>query len=154
MAVQGRSNIDTRPFITYTLNAVRKDQEILLTDAGRTTPLASRTLMAKVAASGKWVPFTDETATDGTGIPQGIYDPEGVRGDIAAADIAAGDVADVPIVIYGAIFDKDRLVIENSKTLGTVIGATTVQARTVSDVLRERALIAEDQISVSLYENA
>lgn len=153
MSVQVRQNLDTRPFITYSHDATRKDKEILLTDAGRTTDLLSRTLMAKIAATGKWVPFTDETAVDGSAIPQGIYDPEGVRGDIASADIVAGDVEDIPIVIFGAFFDADRLVIENSKTLDTVIGATTIHAKTVEDALRERSLIAENQISVSNYEN-
>lgn len=154
MSVQVRQNLTTEPFITYSHDCIRKDQETLLTDAGRTTPLLSRTLMSKIAATGKWVPFTDETAVDGTAIPQGIYDPEGVRGEIAAADIAAADVVDIPIVIFGAIFDRDRLVIENSKTLATIIGAATIHAKTVEDALRERSLIAENQISVSSYENA
>lgn len=155
MSVQASANINTRPFVLVELPiALRLDDAIIFQDAGRATPLTSKTLMAKIAATGKWVPFTDETAVDGTAIPAGVYDPEGALGDIAAADIVAGDVVDVPILIFGARFDKDQLVIENSKTLATVIGAATVQAKTVEDVLREKSLIAEDTISASSPENA
>lgn len=154
MGVQNRLDIDTRPFILEELPVCKRiDRAVIAQDAGRVEDLLSRTLMAKIAATGKWVPFTDETAVDGTAKPAGIYDPEGELGDIATADIVAGDVTDVPIIIFGALFDDSKLVIENSKTLDTVIAATTVQAETVADALRKISLIPQSTISGSLPEN-
>jgi len=152
--VQVRTDLDTRPFILEELPSCKRiDKAIILQDAGRTTDLLSRTLMGKIAATGKWVPFTDETATDGTALPAGIYDPEGELGDILAADLVAGDVVDVPIIIFGALFDDEKLVIENSKTLDTVIGATTIQAQTVADALIKNSLVPQSTISGSRFEN-
>lgn len=154
MGIQNRLDIDTRPFILEELPVCKRlDRAVIAQDAGRTTDLESRTLMAKIAATGKWVPFTNEAATDGTAKPAGIYDPEGELGDIAAADIAAGDVTDVPIIIFGALFDDSKLIIENSKTLDTVIAAGTVQAETVADALRKISLIPQSTISGSQPEN-
>jgi len=154
MAVQNRLDIDTRPMILEELPSCKRlDRAVIAQDAGRADPLLSRTLMAKIAATGKWVSYTDETATDGTAFPAGIYDPERSLGDIAAADIVAGDVNDVPIIIFGALFDDEKLIIENSKTLDTVIGAGTVQAQTVADALIKRSLIPQSAISGSQPEN-
>ena len=109
--------------------------------------------MAMIAATGKWVPFTDETAIDGTAKPAGIYDPENYVGDIPAAELVAGDIVDVPIIIWGATFDKDRLIIENSLTLDTVIAAGTIEEQTVSDALRKISLIPQSAVTGSLPEN-
>lgn len=154
MAVQNRLDLDTRPMILEELPACKRlDKAIILQDVARATPLLSRTLMAKIAATGKWVPYTDETAVDGTALPAGIYDPEGSLGDIAAADLVAGDVTDVPIIIFGALFDDEKLVIENSLLLTTVIAAGTVQAQTVADALIKRSLVPQSTISGSSPEN-
>ncbi len=150
MSVQNSGNIDTRPFILESGPAAyRKDAETLLQDGGRGSDLLSRTLMAKIAVGGKVVPYTDETATNGTAIPFGVFDPEGVFGDIPQQDIIDGDVLDIPILLFGAAFDKDKLVIENAKTLDTIIAVGTINARTVEDELRRNALIAVDTISAS-----
>jgi len=155
MGVQNRVDIDTRPFILESLPSCKRiDKAVILTDAARTTPLLSRTLMAKIAATGKWVTYTDETAVDGTAKPAGIYDPEGSLGDIPAADIVAGDITDVPIIIFGALFDDSKLVIENSLTLSTIIATGTIQSETVSDALIKLSLIPQSTISGSLPENA
>jgi len=154
MAVQNRLDLDTRPMILEELSSCKRlDKAIILTDGGRSTPLLSRTLMAQIAATGKFVPYTDETAVDGTALPAGIYDPEGSLGDIPAADIVAGDIVDVPIIIFGALFDDEKLIIENSLTLGTIIAAGTVQAQTVAEALIKRDLVPQSTISGSLPEN-
>lgn len=150
MSVQNFLNNDVRTFILAGMALVRDDQ-ILLQDAGRgAVPLATFTLMAKVAATGKWVPFTDETAVDGTALPQGIFFGDPITG----ADIVAGDVADVSILEGEALFDVTRLIIENSKLLTTVIAAATVNARTVADQLAYRGLYAEDTVNIGGFENA
>lgn len=153
MAVQVRGDLDTRNFILKTYPATRRDQATIAQDAGRTTTLEPFTLMAKVSATQKWVPFTSETAVDGSAIPQGIYLGE----QILAATLVAGDVEDVPILENGADFDEALLIIENSKTLDTVIAtsdATNVYSKkTVRDYLADKMLIAVDTISISEKEN-
>lgn len=150
MSVQTQTDVDTRPFVLESgPDAYRKDAEILLQDGGRATDLLSRTLMAKIAATGKIEPYNDETGTDGTAIPYGIFDPEGSFGDVPKQDIIDGDVLDLPILLFGAAFDKDKLVIENAKTLDTIIAVGTINARTVEDELRRNSLIAVDTIAAS-----
>lgn len=149
MAVQISANLSNLAFILSGVSLI-KDSETLLQDAGRATPLAFGTLMAKVAASGKWVPLTDETAVDGTAVARGIY-----MGDaVAAADLVAGDVVGAPILVGGACtIDAQQLVIENSKTLATVVGATTVFAHTVRDDLESFGIFVEDTIDIDEFEN-
>jgi len=133
-------------------NAFSRDDQVLLTDAGRTTVLAQFTLLAKVAASQKWVPFTNEAATNGTAIPQGIY----LGDDITAADIVAGDIADLQVLVGGdgVPVDVNQLVIENSKTLDTVITVGTTDLRTVRDHLANRGIFIEETVDISSFENA
>jgi len=135
-------------FVLAGLNITRNDA-VIAQDAGRSTDLLFGTVMAKVAATQKWTPFIDETATDGTSNPQGIY----LGADIASADLVAGDVVDSVICVGDAIVDLNQLVIENSKTLDTIIGVTSVNARTVRDQLAFRSIFAEDTINISSFEN-
>lgn len=150
MAVQNSIVNRNKPFILTGLAFSRGDQ-ILFTDAGRTTPLLFGTLLAKIAATQKWVPFISETATDGSAFPQGVY----IGPDIAAADIVAGDIADLSVLVGGGgvSVDADQVVIENSKTLNTIIDAVTVTARTVKDQLSFRGIFIEDTIEISSQEN-
>ena len=149
MAVQSRLDIDITPFF-LSGNVLTKDSEIIAQDAGRTEDLLQYTLMAQIAADKKWVPFTDETATYGTAIVKGIY----TGGDIDAAAIAAGDVEDIAIVVGGstATFAEDKLIIENSKTLDTIIEAGTINAHRVEDDLNGIGLYPESTVDISSYE--
>lgn len=150
MSVQTSQNNNLVPFIRSG-NTLAKQNETLLQDAGRAIPLAPFTLMSKVAASQKWVPYTDETAVNGTAIPQGIY----LGASITAADIVAGDVEDLQILVGGAActVDKNQLVIENSKLLTTVITVGTTDLRTVEDHLKNVGIFVEDTIDISEFEN-
>ena len=152
MTVQVSLNNDNSPFILAG-RALTEGAETIAQDAGRAVPLAFGTLMAKVAVSRKWVPFTNEAALDGTAIPQGVY----VGPEIAAADLVAGDVVDAPILVGGSvIIDKDQLVIENSKTLNTVItigGTGNTDLRTVKDRLKGMGIFVQDVNSISGFEN-
>jgi hypothetical protein len=105
-------------------------------DAARTTVLASKTLMGKVAATQKWVPVTDLTVTTGPAAVFGIY----VGDDIPAASLVAGDVANCSIIIGGAplFIDKSQLVLENSLTLASLIGTTM----NVEDLLTRTGIYA------------
>jgi hypothetical protein len=150
MPVQARTDNSVVPFIRFGLGVSELDA-VIAQDEARVDPLVYGTLMAKVAASQQWVPFTDETAVDGSALPQGIY----LGNDIAAADIAAGDVEDCAILVgSNVLIDVEQLVIENSKTLDTIIDTGTVEARTVKDQLAMRGIFCEDTVDISSYENA
>jgi len=120
-------------------------------DAGRTAVLTYATLMAKVAATQLWTPFIDETATDGTAIPQGIY----LGQEITAAALVAGNVVDSLILVGGALtIDVNQLVIEDSKLLTTIITDGTTDVRTVRDHMANRGIFIEDTVDISGFENA
>ena len=149
MTVQASGSNLNFPFV-LSGDSLIKDTETLLQDAGRSAVLAFGTLMAKVAASGKWVPLTDETATDGTATARGIY----LGDEVAAADLVAGDVVGAPILVGSACtIDSQQLTIENSKTLATVVGAATVNARTVEDDLASFGIFVESTIDIDELEN-
>lgn len=149
MSVQAFSQNKNLAFILSGCALSRPDA-VILQDAGRgSVSLVFGTLMAKVAATQKWVPFTNEAATTGAANPQGIY----IGADIAGADLVAGDVIDSPILVGDAIVDLNQIVIENSKTLDTIIGATSVNARTVRDQLSYRGIFLEDTVNISSFEN-
>jgi len=146
MAVQNRTNNAIHPFIIGG-DAVADDDGILLRDAGRTAVLANLTLLARVPATRKWVPFTDETATDGTQLPIGIL----ISGPVAAASLAAADVTGQVILRTNAIFNRGMLVIEASKTLNTVI---TTADMTVADFLISVGLVPQYTQNMTELENA
>jgi hypothetical protein len=149
MALQTRLDVDLTPLIRGGQSAVEQNA-ILLTDAGRSVPLVFGTLLSKVAASGKYVPFTDETATDGSALPSGVY----LGPDIPAADIVAGDVLDIPVLVGNGVYiDENKVTIENSKLFTTVIGAASVNARTVKDQLRWGGIFTVDTVDISSFEN-
>jgi len=149
MPVQSERDSSNVPFILSGISFV-SEAETLLQDAGRATPLVYGTLMAKVAASQKWVPFIDETETDGAAIPQGIY----LGADITAAELVAGDVVDRPILEGGSLtIDVQQLVIENSKLLTTVITVGTTDLRTVRDHLMAKGIFTETTVDITEFEN-
>ncbi len=150
MTVQVSLDNANIPFV-LSGNALSRDDQVLLTDAGRVIPLAPFTVLAKVAATQKWVPFTNAAATDGSAVPQGIYIGESVT----AAAIVAGDIVDLNVLLGGAItIDVDQLVIENSLTLDTVITVGTTDLRTVRDHLANRGIFVEDTVDISSFESA
>jgi hypothetical protein len=149
MALQTRLDVDLTPLVRGGQSAVEQNA-ILLTDAGRATPLVFGTLLAKVAASGKYVPFINEAAVDGTALPSGIY----IGPDIAAADIVAGDILDIPVLVGNGVYvDENKITIENSKLMTTVIGAASPDVRTVKDQLRWGGIFTVDTVDISSFEN-
>ena len=149
MSMQSRSNIDNRAFILSGMTFV-KEAETIIQDAGRTAVLKFGTLMAKIAASGKWTPFINEAATNGTAHPQGIY----VGDELTAAKIVAGDVLNCPILVGGVCtIDSGQLTIEASKTLATVITVGTTDLRTVEDHLQTKGIFVESTVDAAGIEN-
>lgn len=143
MAVQRKTDIANKPFI-LTLMALIKGAETVVQDAGRSGDMVINTLMAKDPATGKWTSFTDETATDGTQFPRGI-----LLRTLTEAEIKAGDVSDVPILVGDAVIDSAQLVIENSKTLATVINAPAGINVTVEDFLSQISIWMESTIDTT-----
>jgi hypothetical protein len=124
------------------------DAATVVQDAGRSGAMVKHTLMAQVAASGKWTSFTDETATDGTQYPRGI-----LLADLTEAEIKAGDVANVPILAEGVVYDLNQLVIENSKTLATVINVPVNFNHRVDAYLALCGITFQDTIDIDGFEN-
>lgn len=149
MSVQVELNNSNVPFI-LSGNAYSRGDQVISQDAGRVAILTSFTVMGKIAATQKWEPLISLAAVDGTALAQGIY----IGPDIAAADLVAGDIADASILVGGGFsVDTDQLVLENSLTLDDVMGAATIDARTVRDQLAYRGIFAEDTVAISSFEN-
>ena len=148
--MQIRADYSTAPFVRFGTTFAREASTILA-DAGRTEPLAYGTVMSQVAATKKWVPFTDETATDGTAIGKGVY----IGPNIPADDLVAGDVVDVPILVGGnCTLDSRQLIIENSLTIDTVVGAATIGEHRLEDDLNRIGIFIEDTIDIDSFENS
>lgn len=156
MGVQGRTDFTNFPFV-LSGETVIKDNETLLQDAARVTPLVAKTVMAQVAASGKWVPLTDVAALDGTNTARGIL----LGDDITAAALVAGDVVGVPMLVYGpCTLDSSQVVLENALTAASVCsddpaGADNgpVNVRRIEDDLRRIGINLEATIDINKLEN-
>ena len=148
MAVQVRlDNINVAFYLDD--SALAELDVTLLQDAGRSVPLACGTVMTKVAASQKWVPLTDLAAVDGTSIPLGIY----VGNDIAAADLVAGDVTDITMIVGRTVLDVAQLVLENSLTFDDIVTVGTTSLLTVKDYLAMLGIYLETTTAISAFEN-
>lgn len=143
MAVQVKTDLENKPFILAKMGLV-KGAETVVQDAGRSAAMAYGTLMVLDPATDKWTSFTDETATDGTQFPGGFL----LRA-LTAAEIVAGDVEDVPILVGDAIVDSAQIVIENSKTLATVVNVPAGLNKSVEELLRWLGLYPETTIDIT-----
>jgi hypothetical protein len=149
-ANQAQTNNDVRSFYQFG-EPLEEINETILQDAGRSGDLVAFTLMAYNPTSAKWVPFTNEAATDGTAYPAGF-----VTQTYTEAAIIAGDIVDVPIIVggLGLGIDKNRLVIENSKTLDTIINVPTNMNTTVEQALRRIGIFVSATSDATAPQNA
>jgi len=111
MAMQASQNNKTYPFIQGG-TALVYENETILRDASRVAghDIAQYTVMAQVAASEKWVPWSSVTNTDGSAIPAGILMNDG---GVSGASVIAGDVTGVQILIGTAVeIDGGQLVFD------------------------------------------
>lgn len=154
MAVQASATRDIKPFVLAGA-PFHNPAATIKQDAARTTELAQYTLMARIAATGLWEPYGDNTATDGTAIPQGIYMGEA----IPAASLVAGNVVNCPIIVggEGLIVDEDQLVIEELVSppidLDSLITVGTTDIRTVEEHLRNLGIFMKATFAIDAYEN-
>jgi hypothetical protein len=155
MAVQASVDRNVIPFI-MSGRPLYKEGQTIAQIGGRTAVLYNKTLLGKVAATGKWLPCDDATATDGTVVALGIY----VGEDITAAALAAADVVDCPVIVGGAgvTFDKDQLIVEEATspplTIDSIITVGTNDKRSIRDRLASQGLFAEDTVAIDGYENS
>lgn len=137
--VQVRKDHDTSPFIIK--GGVSSIQAVLLQNGGRSQPLLTNTLLGKISASQKLVPYTNEAAVDGSALPAAIY----TGPEIPAADLVAGDVTGAFVLLSDAWFDEGKMVFDDDgvtpRTFDTVITIGTNDKRTVRDHLRSLGLI-------------
>jgi hypothetical protein len=158
MAFQSRTNFQNFPFILQG-SPKHRDSEVIKQDAGRTTPLVSKTVMAQIAATRKWVPLTDVAALDGSNTARGVY----IGDDVTAAALVAGDVAGAVIIVYGesVVLDASQLVLENSLTLNSVCsdvpaGADNgaVNVRRIEDDLLRIGIMTIGTVDIDGFENS
>lgn len=144
--VQVSQNVTNQAFVLEG-PALTIENVTFLQDAGRgAVALAPYTVLSRVSASGKYVPFTDETAVDGSERPIAISTAE-----IAGADLVAGDVTGQVVFVQIPLLDKNQLVIENSKLLTTIITSLLL---TVEEALRQTNIFVEDTTDIDGFENA
>jgi hypothetical protein len=149
MAVQASSDLTNKPFVLHGDPGTESGYP-LKQDAGRSGALAQYTALSFDSANLKWVPFTDETATDGTQIPTGISFSSATE-----AEIKAGDVSNFYVYHMGPFrFDQAQLTIENSKTLDTVVTVPTNQKLTVRQLLMRVGMVAVAVDAIDAVENA
>jgi hypothetical protein len=137
LPVQSRTDHDVSDFIIRSSPALYLTNAVFRGDGGRSIDLETYTLLSQYENNQDYTSFVNETAADGTAIPAAIY----VGPTITAAEIAASDIANLHVLIFGAWFDESKLVIENAKTLETIIGTGTIHAKTVRAYLHYRGLI-------------
>lgn len=151
MAVQVRQNNDTVPFIMAGQSLIKKGT--IAQNGARATVLKKYTVLGQLVSGGKYTPFVALNATTGASVPTAIY----MGDDIAAADLVAGDIADVDILVGGGcLVDKNQVVFDG----GTLSNASVVIAiasafwtLTAEKCLGLFGIYQQDTIDISAIEN-
>lgn len=149
-AVQTSLDNTTVPFIKYGTTFVINGS--IAQDAARTTDLLQNTVMAYNPTNQNWVPFNDLTQTNGESVPRGIY----LGDDIDAADLVAGDIDDIAILVGGCCTVDQQLVVWDDSTLDEddIVNPGTIEARSARQALRAAAGIwIEETVDISEFEN-
>ena len=146
MSVQNRADFDNVPFILSDNSLTRVDT--VAQDQARSGDMVYGTLMSYNPGTQLWVPFTDETATDGTQIPKGF-----LLANLTEAEIQASDVVNVPILVGNAIVAKELVVVENLKSLETIVNVPANLYQSVEDILRMFGLFVESTVDIDEHEN-
>lgn len=87
--------------------------------------LAEGTLMGRIASSNLLTPLTSG-ASDGSQFPVGVV--------ITDTTVEAGDTSEITIVVAGDM-DENKLVLQGSDTLATVISGRTIRDRIGADTV-------------------
>jgi hypothetical protein len=151
MAVQTRSNNDTVPFILGGQSLIKKGT--IVQNGARATVLKKYTVMAQLVSGGKYTPFVALNATTGASVPTAIY----MGDDIAAADLVAGDIEDVDILVGGGcLVDKNQVVFDDgalSNASVVIAIASAFWTMTAEKCLGLFGIYQQDTIDISEIEN-
>lgn len=103
--------------------------------------------------------FLNGLTTVGTVVQGSVTGVEGVPAGVivralTAAQIAADDVVDVPVINFGRglILDQDQITLENSLTLADIVYANG-KKKSIRDCMNELGITFKDTLSVDEYEN-
>ncbi len=143
MAFQARQDYDITPILRFG-EALIRDDETFLQDAGRSGDLATYTVLGRDPTTGK-LEVLDLTATDGTEIPAGLSAQSATEADIKAADITG-----FQLYVKTGRIDEASIVVEGS----TLDAEITNQNQTVRDMLIKMDIIPEPGQDMDRYENS
>jgi hypothetical protein len=148
MPVQSRADNTNEPLILSENSLYRLGD--IAQDAQRTTDLLYGTVMAQIAATELWTPWVNVAGVDGSAVPRGIY-----LGDtIPAADLVAGGIESVPILVGNATVNEELVVFDDDTLAAdSVIGAGTIWAVTGRQALALQNIYFEDCVDISEFEN-
>jgi hypothetical protein len=151
MSVQVRQNNDTTPFILAGQSLIKKGT--IVQNGARATVLKKYTVMAQLVSGGKYTPFVALNATTGASVPTAIY----MGDDIAAADLVAGDIEDVDILVGGGcLVDKNQVVFDDgalSNASVVIAIASAFWTMTAEKCLGLFGIYQQDTIDISEIEN-
>jgi len=93
---------------------------------------------------------TAATGSPVTGIPAGIL----VR-NLTATQVAAADVANVPVIVggQGLVVDKNQIVLENSLALTDIVYAGD-KHKSIADCLKELGIFISNAVDIDGFENS
>ena len=150
MSLQSAQNNITHPF-KLDGDFFVSDNEVIADIDARSGALVPYTLMAYNPTNDEWVPWTVASGIDGTQYPSGI-----LMATYTEAEIQAGPITDVPIIVggRGAVIDLSQLVIENSLTLATIITVPTNNAQNAEQHLRSLGIFVQVTTPRSNFQNA
>lgn len=149
-AVQQQTDLSTHPYMVDGTPLTRR--MTVSQDAGRgAVDMIKGTVMTYNPTTEEWHPWTDETAVDGTAHPKGI-----LLQTLAAADIVAGDIDDVSIVVggIGLVLDEDQVTFENSLTKDTIINIPANLNKAAWQILADAGIFMVDTQEGTSYEAA
>lgn len=133
MALESKVTLDSTGFILGGSGNFKDDQTIQQ-DAGRgSADMLQNTVMVIDAADLKLKPMTVLTDVTSESNPVGL-----LMATIDAADIVAGDVTNQKLLVGGNIqVDEDKIVLENSLTLASLITVPTGAQKTIRQALQD-----------------
>jgi hypothetical protein len=147
-AVMARRDVSTEPLILSDSSDVRN--ESIAQNAQRAADLVKGTVMAQITATRLWTPWINVAGVDGSAIPRGI-----LLDDILTAELVAGIVADIPILVGNARVNESLVVFDgDTLSADSIIGAGTIHAVTGREALMQTSDIRlELTVAISEHEN-
>ena len=138
---QARTNVDTTDFILKTMDPIREDDATILQDGARAAVLEQFTLMAKIAATGKWTPLL--------AVDPSLTGANMVCGAIGGtlAEFAALTDGEFAISIDGVAMDIEDLDFSGIDTVLDTPGYMTSGA--IGGTLPEFAAVADGQFGIA-----